>query len=528
LQHVLFITAELLTPQLLAREEKLREKRQLKQQQENVKTTTSTSTTNVESLPSNIGNDTGDDSQTSSASSSNSLETGLKRKKAPVKAESVVKKIKVALPVQPPAPHIHPPQQQQQPQQVKQQQQLQQHKPVTITNQPVALPQRPLPNSDSVLVRLSSGQVVLVPRELLKKVQPSSNSLPAAARAIPVTAASQSNQVVSVVKSESQPGSVVSSVSNVVSSIPVKSESHAELPSNVSLTQALEILRQKYSGDQQQLLHQQQSPDVKPNGILKQLADNPATKNGRTFRYVKIRAFQGPSTAPSPSGSGLPAVTSSLSEQLVKIQQMSTGASPAASQQIVTQRNVALPTTFTRIVQQPLRRTVVMSSPVTQQQLRPALPMTQQVRASTVMQQVRATPMTQQVRTSLPQFVRLNSPMTTTTASQGSQGPMKICIIHSPRKSDGTPLSPGSATPGFVVMNQQNMRQINFSDVLKAISLQNATTTTNNATTTLLQSTSTSPNVASQVQRTPNVVSVAVNGTATPKQLVTTTNGRIS
>jgi hypothetical protein len=77
-------------------------------------------------------------------------------------------------------------------------------------------------------------------------------------------------------------------------------------------------------------------------------------------------------------------------------------------------------------------------------------------------------------------------------------------------------------------MNQQNMRQINFSDGLKAISLQNATTTTNNATTTLLQSTSTSPNVASQVQRTPNVVSVAVNGTATPKQLVTTTNGRIS
>ena len=128
-------------------------------------------------------------------------------------------------------------------------------------------------------------------------------------------------------------------------------------------------------------------------------------------------------TSPPPQVATTPA-TSSLSQQLVKIQQLPVNPLPQTTLRptFTAQRSVPLPSApfnVTRIVQQqqqqPGRRTVMLSSPGS-------------------------------VVPNRPQFMTLNGGMT--SPFQGGQNPMKICIIHSPRKADGTPVSPGSATPG--------------------------------------------------------------------------------
>ena len=122
------------------------------------------------------------------------------------------------------------------------------------------------------------------------------------------------------------------------------------------------------------------------------------------------------------------------------------------SQQAVS--SVTSPFNVSRVVQQQ-HHTVMMSAPA------PVVPPT---------------------RPSLQQFVTSNG---VPIQQQSGQGPMKICIIHSPRKADGTPQPPGSTAPRILVMNPpSNLQQINFNEVLKAISRQNAAATTTVADTT--------------------------------------------
>jgi hypothetical protein len=227
----------------------------------------------------------------------------------------------------------------------------------------------------------------------------------------------------------------------------------AELPANVSLNKALDLLRQKYSQDQNKLVCLQQ-PAQQPlatNGVLTPVALEPSTPNGRTFRFVKIRAFQGQPTPGVPTSvSTLTSPSTSLSEQLVKIHQMHTlpqappqqirpvVAQPSAVRTVIAQPSAVRPSP---LLQPVIRRTMVMSSPVQVGQLRAPIPTMQ--------------------------FLRPNGVM---PASQG--GPMKICIIQSPRKSDGSPMSPGSPAPGMVVVNPPQMRPVNFNHVLKAFSVQ--------------------------------------------------------
>jgi len=195
-QHILYISAEALTPQLKAKEERQLEKRKLKQQQQQLQ----------QENNNNSSKATAGDAPKASETDDRTLLTpevtaSLKRKRSQQqKSSDGVKKQKVSAnpsnDVKPASPAaapalvngaqqqpqpllIQPPQQQQQqlPKQPQQLQQPQKVENVVPTAAPVpSLPQQPLPNfanrSDTVLVRLSSGQVVLVPRDLLRKVNP--------------------------------------------------------------------------------------------------------------------------------------------------------------------------------------------------------------------------------------------------------------------------------------------------------------------------------------------------------------------
>ena len=421
-QHLLLISSDTLTPQFLAREAK----RLLKQQDNNKKNEAEDISVNKEVRADLEDTSSTDSSSTSTTASSTSTST-LKRKRLLGKSEPV-KKLKVSNPVAPPQPVVKPPQQQQQQQQLKPVNNIQYVQPQQLSQGTQQLRQLPIISKpDSVLVRLSSGQVVLVPRELLKKVNPAAantvapapNNVAAASGPVAVTAVGQNpaqswqNTPVKVEKPEGLPNG-------------------SDLPVNVTLAQALDMLRKKYStpdGQQTTTLNMCSSPRDASNSILNQLTDN-STQNGRNFRYIKIRAYQGPPpntavTSPPPQVATTPA-TSSLSQQLVKIQQLPVNPLPQTTLRptFTAQRSVPLPSApfnVTRIVQQqqqqqsPGRRTVMLSSPGSVVQNRP-------------------------------QFMTLNGGMT--SPFQGGQNPMKICIIHSPRKADGTPVSPGSATPG--------------------------------------------------------------------------------
>ena len=317
--------------------------------------------------------------------------------------------------------------------------------PIIQTKQlnPAPTPPTQQQQNDTVMIRLASGQVVRVPRALLAKVNPGLSS----SFRTSSTSAVVDPRTVTVTACDEKPDQVVR----------LSGPSIAQLPENVSLGRALEILRGKCSGEE----NVNQDP-ARTNRFVKQLPEN------GTSRFVKIRAYQGSPTVPSSVDSALPS-TSSLSEQLTKIQQMPptlvvprpTAPQTFTSQQHRTTARVPSGPSFhvTRIVQQQQpqnlgRRSVVMSAPVPAVQMRP----------------------------SQPQYVLTNGVHSSSSIQQSSQGPMKICFIHSPRKADGTPLSPGSASPGILVMNPpSNLRQINFNELLKAISMQNAATTAANA-----------------------------------------------
>ncbi len=299
---------------------------------------------------------------------------------------------------------------QQQPQQQPQQQQQQQQ-------------------SDTILLRLANGQVIRVPRSMLKKVNPATSNT--SREGIP--------NIVTVSGTSTLP---VTGVPIAVRSTGQTSSSTASLPTKAPTNQALQILTQKYPD--RKIVYQTNNPIVavpKPNGTP--VASNSGS-NGQTFRLVRI---QSPQLAQQ-TLNGSTTATSAMPQQLFRMGPNVT----TAQHTFVTQQpqtvSAASPFNVSRIVQQQ-HRTVVMptSAPVP--------------------------PVVQQTRPTLQQFVT-----TSNGVQQSGQGPMKICIIHSPRKADGSPHPSGSAAPQILVMNPpSNLQQINFNEVLKAISMQNAATT---------------------------------------------------
>ncbi len=284
--------------------------------------------------------------------------------------------------------------------------------------------------SDTVVVRLTSGQVVRVPRALLEKLNPGLCRTS--------TVVNQGSVTVTVCDGKRD------------QAVRLTDPSFTELPVNVSLGRALEILRGTDSSED----IVDQGP-IRTNGFVKQLPENGSS------RFIKIRAYQGPPTVPAAVDSASP-TTSSLSEQLTKIQEMPQTyvvPRPTVLQTSQQQSTTRVPSGssfhMTRIVQQQRpqnigRRNLVISAAVPVVQMRP----------------------------SQQQYVLTNGFHSSTPILQSSQGPMKICFIPSPRKADGTPLSPGSPSPGIYVMNPpSNVCQINLNEVLKAFSMQNAATT---------------------------------------------------
>lgn len=177
-------------------------------------------------------------------------------------------------------------------------------------------------------------------------------------------------------------------------------------------------------------------------------------------------------------------------------------------QSVVVQRAVSMPA-MTRVVQQQqpgiIRRIVVPTTGTATSTM--PMPVTQFRPVGT-----------------MPRFIRPNGSLQATPVTVGSSptGPMKICIIQSPRKPDGTPVSPGSSTPGIVVMNPpENFRQLNINDVLRAISVQNASTSS-----AVMQQNATSA-VANVVHRNPSVAG-AMDVDATQKlSTAEATNGLV-
>ena len=537
------VTSEAITPQLVAKEEKLREKRLLKQQQDNSKPISSD----------NIAENEKNDRTPISTPDATTTTAGLKRKRSLLqKSSDSIKKQKVSstvtasapvttaplpttvaastsaatptpttIPTTIPAQVIpHTPEKVSNVTQLLLQQQPQQPPPPTSV-----MPQPKLPNmtkTDTVLVRLTSGQVVLVPRELLKKVNPAisvANTTVTTSTVVPTLATT--SKVLPTLSAG--PYVVKSNVEQLPQRTLLTAPSvKRDLPVNVSLNEALDILRQKYSTAE---VAQTPIQVAKPNGILKQNLDS----NGKSFSYVKIRAFQGPGAPTTGSAIGTTAQSaSSLSEQLVKIQQM-----PAQimhhqtiqqqqqhqqqlqhhqpHQPIVVQRTVSMPT-MTRFVQQPsqpgiIRRIIVPQNVASSfTQIRPAMTLPR-----IPVTHIRPT-------IAMPGIFRSNGTI------QSGSGPMKICIIQSPRKLDGTPVSPGSTTPGIVIGNPPtNLRQLNINDVLKAIAAQNAST--------VMQQNVTMPSPTNVITRTQNVPGVNVNIAGNVTQMIVgpteTTNGLV-
>ena len=521
LQHLLYISSEVLNQQTKSNEERLREKRQIKQQQQ-LQNNNNGGSSKASVSPSPPSATTKADAENRPLSTPETLST-LKRKRSLLtkSPKESAKKLKVSnatpsretvptstattptpatsssnsvqLPERPtpPAQPLQPPNHEIQP------------KPAPMP----ALPQQPVPmappKGETVLLRLSSGQVVLVPKELLKKINPvTSGSSTATTLSVPGSSTATvftAPRLPTVPTAPRLPTVPTAPVNKFVPAgiIPAtRAESlqppamvKQDLPANVSLNQALDILRQKCSSPAAQpQLTQLVAP--KPNGILKAPVES---NNGKTFRYVKVQAFQGPpGTQPaSQPGTVVTQPVSSLSEQLVRIQQMPVQLAHQQKQvqqplqqqqqrpQFIVHRTVPVPT-MTRVVPQ--------TTPTPQQTgiYRHFI-----VPSSTATSSVTSLPVTQiRPASAMPRFIRPNGALQASPIPVGlpQQGPMKICIIQSPRKPDGTPVSPGSVTPGIVVMNPPaNFRQLNINEVFKAISAQNAAA----SSTTVMQRTST-------------------------------------
>lgn len=286
--------------------------------------------------------------------------------------------------------------------------------------------QQQQPQSETILLRLANGQLIQVPRSMLKKVNPAPSSIN---RGSSNTMNDSETRTLTM-----PPGGPIAVRSNGPTS-----SSASNVPIKVSSNQALQILTHKYPD--KKIVHPTNNPIVAGSKTNGNLAAGNSESNGQTFRFVKI---QSPHSAPALNGST--PTTSSLPQQLLRMVPTTTAQQTFGSQpQIV---SATSPFNVSRIVQQQ-HHTVMMSAPV---------------------------PVVQPTRPSLQQFVTSNG---VPIQQQSGQGPMKICIIHSPRKADGTPHPPGSATPRILVMNPpSNLQQINFNEVLKAISQQNAATAT--------------------------------------------------
>lgn len=537
-QHLLYISSEVLNQQTRSREERLREKRQLKQQQQQQQlqsnNNNSSSGKAIASSGSPSAAEKADIENRSLATTETSTTQKRKRSLLTKPSQESAKKQKVSnatpnierIPAPTPTPiptatatsSVNSVQQQERTTQPAQPEQPQNHvtlpKPVAMP----ALPQQPVPmppatpKGETVLIRLSTGQVVLVPKELLKKINPVGVTTLPTPR-LPTLPAAPANKFVPVGINPT------TRVESVRQPMPQQVMVKQDLPANVSLNEALDILRQKCGSPAgQPQLTQFVAP--KPNGFLKAPVDNVGSANGKTFRYVKVQAFQGPpgTQAATQPGTVVSQPVSSLSEQLVRIQQMpiqlAQQQKPLQQQQhqpqhqfprpqIIVHRTVPVPT-MTRVVTQPTlqqsgiyRHFIVPSTSATTStvtQIRPA--------------------------SALPRFIRPNGTLQASPflpAGVSPQGPMKICIIQSPRKPDGTPVSPGSATPGIVVMNPPaNFRQLNMNEVFKAISAQNAAS----SSTVMHQNTSlVTANVAPRgqvvvgdVDVSPRIVATEANG----------------
>lgn len=475
--HIITITADAISPQLVAREERQREKRA--KLQENKSSSIQSITTSVQKPSSTV-----------TSGERNILPEPTESAEPPLKRIRVQEKSEVL-----PEPKIDPPKS-------------------VLANSTTPI----LNKSDSVLVRLASGEVVFVSRELLNKFRGASQTL-------------SSNYLTSTTTTSVNAANIRPQLNSTPSFIPhniVRASGPnsatigpvPNLPINASLSQALAHLGQNFSGSLPHH-HQQVGVQARPNGIIRQV-ENP--QNGRTFRFVKIRAYQGPPAAagapigvqqqtvaaPPTDPSNVP--VSRLSEQLVKIQHMPHHAVQVPNTSTPTHFSIATTHPSIASSQMAPQRTVVVSTP-------PRAPLPMPIHVA------------QQVRPS--NFLSTNGliPMHLTNQQQ-THGPMKICIIQSPRKADGTPVSPGSATPGIFVMNPpQNGQQMNFEDVLKAISIQNAATTAASGLQQAMGSLPVPQQQPNMIQR--NVVQrniVLVNGHGmppAPKVIPAETNGLV-
>ena len=296
--HILHISAEALTPELLEREEKMLEKQELQEKrrkerleklgrklEDNISATSSRSSSIDDTVEES-------DTKTSSASTSRSatptLKNGISIRRKSTDGKERPNKRRARAQLQPSSNEA---------------------KRARTTNIPsfsanqTALNSRTASFQDTILVRLSSGQIVRVPKSLLKRVatatgrpnvnlnktQPLSNT----ATNSPSISSKLSFQVQPVMSAppvnSNKPAN--QSISNRTSSI---SYTPVSIPFVSRLSEALEKLSfQKLSEDDKKV-DTKSKQKIILNGILKKLADCAGNGRNNIVRTVKIRAYQGP------------------------------------------------------------------------------------------------------------------------------------------------------------------------------------------------------------------------------------------
>lgn len=292
--HVLHISAEAITPELLRREEKILEKQELQEKRRkerlerlsNKIEDNSATSSRSSSIDDNIEES---DSRTSSASTSRSATpitkngSSIRKKNLDGKERPHKRKL---------GPH-------------SQISSNEAKKPRIAFNSPITLNQSSQKNQtislqDTILVRLSSGQIVRVPKSLLKRVanatgQPNFDTNRTQSHSTIVIQSPPISSRLSI-QNQSDMKTQTKSNGNSNPSISSTQSSLSFTPVSTPFVSRLSEALEKLSFQKSPLFNKQVNDDNQKtvvNGILKKLADCAGNGKNNVVKTVKIRAYQG-------------------------------------------------------------------------------------------------------------------------------------------------------------------------------------------------------------------------------------------